>query len=56
MFGSERTEVLVLAVLVGAFVLCVVASLSIWLTVFFGLLAGLQAVGTVEDATTVWRM
>ncbi|WP_020109145.1 hypothetical protein [Nocardia sp. 348MFTsu5.1] len=56
MFGNERTEKLALTFLALAFLLCVLVSLSVWLTVFFGLLAVLQAVGVVEDMTSPWRI
>ena len=55
MFGNERTEKLALTLLAAAFLVCVLVSLSVWLTVFFGLLAVLQAVGMVEDMTSPWR-
>ncbi|MDV7136596.1 hypothetical protein [Williamsia muralis] len=36
------------------FASCAVLSFSVWLTVFFGLLAALQAVGMVGEKTTAW--
>ena len=55
MFGSMLADKLILALLLVAFVVGAFAGPSIWLTVLFGLLAAVQAVGVVADITNIWR-
>ncbi|HEY9311581.1 hypothetical protein [Williamsia sp.] len=55
MFGNEYSEKAVLILLVVVFLVCVAFTVSIWLIVFFGLLAELQAIGVLCDMTTAWR-
>lgn len=54
MLGSERSNWFGLALVVLVFATCTVLSLSVWLSVFFGLLAVLHVVGMVGETTTAW--